>query len=250
MYKLKAKIAAVISSSLILLAITPGGLCSSLGVKSGDWIEYALQESFSSDRKQRMEFLSVAGTTVSIQVTDQTSGALEINQTETIDPASDDDFSTSFLSARVYIIPSNLGMGDSVFLGNEIGNRTISGETTEAYAGADRRTIYSNFSLNENQYALYWDKQTGVLVEGTMFSGAMYRAVLVTATNMWTGALGWWLWALIAIAIACGIISSRKGFTRMLHRGNSTRRIDDKKTNVNCKMRTTYDPTRLCILDS
>jgi hypothetical protein len=141
-------------------------------------------------------------------------------------------------------------MGDSVYLGNEIGNRTISSETTEAYAGADRRIIYSNFSLNGNQYALYWDKQTGVLAEGTMFSGAMYRALLVTATNMWAGALGWWLWALIAIAIACGIISSRKGFTRMLRRRVSTRRVDDKKTNTNYKMWATYDPTRLCILDS
>jgi hypothetical protein len=250
MYELEAKIAAVILSSLILLAITPAGSCSNLGVKSGDWIEYTLQEISSPDRKQRMEFLSVAGTTVSMQVTVQMSGTLEINQTETIDLASDDDFSTSFLSARVHIIPSDLGMGDSVYLGNEIGNRTISGETTEAYAGADRRIIYSNFSLNGNQYALYWDKQTGVLVEGTMFSGAMYRALLVTATNMWAGALGWWLWALIAIAIACGIISSRKGFTRMLRRRTSTRRVDDKQTGTNYKMWAKYDPTRLCILDS
>ena len=236
MYKLEAKMAAVTLSSLILLAMAPAGLCSSLGVKSGDWIEYTLQESFSSDRTQRIEFVSVAGTTVSIWVTVQMSEALEINQTETIDLASDADFSTGFLSARVHIIPSDLGMGDSVYLGNEIGNRTISGETTESYVGADRRIIYSNFSLNGNQYALYWDKQTGVLVEGTMSSGAMYRTLSVTATNMWTGALDWWLWALIAIAIGCGIISSRKGFTRMLRRRASTRRVDDKKTETNYKM--------------
>ena len=221
MEKLETGIIAAILVSSVLLATIPHTLGLSLGVKGGDWIDYDLQESYSSEREQKIEFLSVAGTVVTLHVTVGTSGSIEIDQTETIDLASEDDFATSFLTVRVYVIPANLGIDDPVYLGSEIGNRTISGEATKTYAGEDRRTIYSNFSFSQNQYTLYWDKQTGILVEATISSGPMFKALMIIDTNMWIGGSGFWLWVIIAIVVVAGIAASKKDFL-----GKLRRRID------------------------
>jgi hypothetical protein len=224
-----AKITAALLVGFILLAIAPATLGLSLGVKSGDWIVYDIQESFASERGQRIEFESVAGTNLTLVVTDTLAGT-QTSQTGYIDLATNEDFATSFFSARMYVIPIDISVGDSVYLGNEVGSSRISGEKTGNYAGADRRVVYANFSLQESQYTLYWDKQTGVLVEGTISSGTVFKSLSTVGTSMWTGGLGWWLWALIAIAVVCGIIASRKDFTKMLGRRFHTRRTDEKTT--------------------
>jgi hypothetical protein len=221
MKKLEAGIIAAILLSSVLLATMPHTLGFSLGVKSGDWIDYDLQESYGSEREQKIEFLSVAGTVVTLHVTVGTSAGTEIDQTETIDLASEDDFVTSFLTLRVYVIPANLGINDSVYLGSEIGNGTILGEATRTYVGEDRRTIYSNFSFSQNQYTLYWDKQTGILAEATISSGPMYKSLMIVDTNMWIGGSGLWLWVIIAIVVVAGIVASQKHFL-----GKLLRRID------------------------
>jgi hypothetical protein len=116
-----------------------------LGVKSGDWIEYDFQET-TSVGGETIEFLSVVGTNVTIRVTVHWSASLEINQTGNMDLSSDDNFpATVFFGARVYIIPSNLESGASVYLA-EFGNQTIAGEATGTFAGANRRLVYTNFS--------------------------------------------------------------------------------------------------------
>ena len=192
---------------------------SGLGVKSGDWIQYDFQETFSSvgERWQMVEFLSVVGTKVTIRVTIHMSPAIETNQTRTIDLSSDDNFPAIFFGVRVYIIPSNLGVGASVYLG-EFGNQTIAGEATGIVAGANRRLVYANFSQSGSLCTFYWDKQTGVLVEGTMSAGSLSKAVLTTETNMWSAEFVWWPWVIIIIIIVCSIIVSRKNISQKLRR--------------------------------
>jgi len=164
------------------------------------------------------EFLSVVGTKVTIRVTIHMSPAIEINQTRTIDLSSDDNFlDTIFFGVRVYLISSDLGVGVSVYLG-EFGNQTIVGEATGVVAGANRRLVYANFSRSGSLYTFYWDKQTGVLVEGTMTVGTVFKAVLTVATNMWSAEFVWWPWVIIIIILACGIIVSRKNISQKLRR--------------------------------
>jgi len=194
---------------------------SGLGVKSGDWMQYDFQETFSSvgDRWQTMEFLSVVGAKVTVRVTVHMSSAIEINQTRTINLSSDDNFlDTIFFGVRVYLIPSDLGVGVSVYLG-EFGNQTIAGEATGIVAGANRRLVYSNFSKSGSRYTFYWDKQTGVLVEGTMaMDGTVYKAVSTGATNMWSGEFVWWPWILVIITIICGLIALRRNIVEKLRK--------------------------------
>jgi hypothetical protein len=124
-----------------------------------------------------------------------------------------------WFNARVYFIPGGLGIGDSVYLGQVLGFRTIVGETTRPYAGANRRVIYANFTADVgNNYVFYWDKQTGVLTEGTKVLGVGFTDVLVSQTNMWGPEVSWWLWIIIAIAVTLGVLSSRKSIIKKLRR--------------------------------
>jgi len=212
----KTKITFLLLCSVLMVNVSSNSI---LGVKSGDWIRYDFQETFSSvgERWQTIEFLSVVGTEATIRVTIHMSPAIEMNQTETSDLSSSDNFQVVFFGVRVYLIPSNLGVGVPVYLG-EFGNQTIAGEATGIVAGANRRLLYANFSQSGSLYTFYWDKQTGVLVEGTMTIGTVFKAVLTAATNMWSAEFVWWPWVIIIIILACGIIVSRKNISQKLRR--------------------------------
>jgi hypothetical protein len=199
------------------------------GGKSGDWIQYQLQDDVQSayglpsNQWVRMEFQSVAGTNVTVNATIYTTSLTEMNITKTISLTSQDDFAMNrWFNARVYFIPGGMVAGDSVYLGQEFGFRTIAGEATISFAGANRRVIYANFTWQGNHYFYYWDEQTGVLTEGTKFLGAAFADVLVSETNMWSADVPWWLWIIlwiiIIIVVALGVLSSRKNITKKLHR--------------------------------
>jgi hypothetical protein len=218
------------SCTMILLLFSALSIASvsaltnfSFGGKSGDWIEYALQDSFGlTGESVRMEFLRVAGTDVTVNAAIYTASWTEMNRTTTIDLASQasvDDFTLDpWFNVRVYFIPGGLGTGDSVYLGQRFGFITIVGETTLSYAGANRRVIYANFTYQGNNYVFYWDKQTGVLAEGTEVFGVGFIDVLVRGTNIWGADVLWWLWILVAIAIVFGVLSSRKNVMKKLRR--------------------------------
>jgi hypothetical protein len=175
------------------------------------------------EQSERMDFLNVAGMAVTVQATFYM-GSLPMNITKIIDLTSQDDFSipTSPFSARVYFIPGGLGINDSVYLGEVFGNRTIDGETTGNYAGVDRRVIYTNFSQQASNYIFYWDKQTGVLTEGTESLGIASSAVLLTGTSMWGTEIWLLLWIIIIVAVALGVLSSRKNIVKKLARKRDT----------------------------
>jgi hypothetical protein len=193
----------------------------SFGGKSGDWIEYQFQNiiGLSGDETERIDFLNVSGTTVTFRMTVYTPTFTEQNETGSFDLTSQEDLLTRFLSARVYFIPGGLGIGDPVHLGILFGTRTISGETTRSYLGVDRRVIYANFSDSDgNNYLIYWDKQTGVLVEGAKTLGIASTSVVVEATSMWSSPIPLLVWISIIAAIVLGVLSSRKSVLKKLRR--------------------------------
>jgi len=223
-------IEAIMMILALLLALSIVSVSASTNVvfggKSGDWIEYSLQETPGSavEQSERMDFLNVAGIAVTVQATFYM-GSSPRNITKTVDLTSQDDFliPTSPFSARVYFIPGGLGINDSVYLGELFGTRTIDGETTGNYAGVDRRVIYANFSQQASNCIFYWDKQTGVLTEGTRSLGSASSAVLMTGTSMWGTEIWLLLWIIIIIVVALGVLSSRKNIVKKLARKRDTR---------------------------
>jgi len=223
------------ASTMILLLLFVPTIVSALaptnfsfGGKSGDWIEYNLQNviGLSGNEMERMEFLNVSGTTVTFRATVYTSALTETNETYTLNLTSQEDFLMRFLSARVYFVPGRMGTGDSVYLGILFGARTILGETTRSYLGVDRRVIYANLSDSEgNNYVFYWDKETGVLAEGAKTYGSASYSVIVDATNMWASQIPLLIWISIIGAIALGVLSSRKTVVKKLRRKHDAQPI-------------------------
>lgn len=215
-------VGAMILLMLLTSTIASGSALTNIGFggKSGDWIEYNLQNTISlqSEEQERLEFLTALGTNVTVHAT-STPSLTGMDITETIDLTTQDDFPMRFLSARVYFIPGGLSQGDSVYLGSMFGTRNITSETARTYAGVGRRVINANFSDAEgSNYTLYWDKQTGVLTEGAKTLGIASEGVIMSATNMWGTELAWLLWISVIVAIALGVLSSRKGFMKKLRR--------------------------------
>ena len=206
---------------------------ATFGGKSGDWIEYELQDEMQvasgepSSYFARIDFLSVEGANVTVNATLYTSSSTISNETKTIDltsqNANDDIMLEPMFNARVYFIPAGLNITDPVYLGQVFGTQNITGQTTSSYAGVDRTVVFTNFTLQGNNYYFYWDKQTGVLTEGLEYIGAVYTDVLVTDTNMWSPPIIWpvLLWVAIALAIVLGILSSRRVSKKVARKGNT-----------------------------
>jgi hypothetical protein len=73
-----------------------------------------------------------------------------------------------------------LDIGDACFDQN-VGNITISDVEERTYAGATRTVVHATTS--ETTY--YWDKATGILVEGTVQSPEYTMNTAVDKTNIW-----------------------------------------------------------------
>jgi len=239
-------IQACVMIALLLLAFSITSVSAlasfTFGGKSGDWIEYELQDEMQvasglpSSEWVRMEFLNVQGANVTVNATLYTSSFTILNETKTIDltsqDAQDDIILDPVFNARVYFIPVGLNITDPVYLGQLFGTQTILGETTESYLGSDRTVLFTNFTLQGSNYFFYWDKQTGVLTEGLKYVGDVYTDVLVSDTNIWSppiiGAVV--LWSAIAVAIILGVLSSRRSVRKRLQ-GKSDVKQTLKKTN-------------------
>lgn len=150
----------------------------SVGVKSGDWIEYTV-----SSTGAPMQGHDVASALMEITAVENPNITVTITSTFTDGTK---DTITSVLNLETghliddFIIPSNLNVGDS-FPDQNYGNITITCTETRTYAGA-QRTILSA-TIHNNTY--YWDQATGVSVEGNTQTAEYTIHSVVSATNMW-----------------------------------------------------------------
>jgi hypothetical protein len=138
---------------LILCLTSPVFADLSVGVKKGDWIEYAITYTGSPSQGHdinwaRMEITNVQGTIISVTINSRYSnGSTEIfNSTLNLRTGKlIDDF----------IVPANLNAGD-IFLDRNLGNITISRVEEHNYAGATRTVLYAS----TNQTSYIWDQVT------------------------------------------------------------------------------------------
>lgn len=222
---------AIVLVSVLLLTLSsaevPALAEMSFGGKTGDWAEYQLNGPVLTGEMLRIEFQNVSGASLTVNITVYTTSLTELSEIKNIDLTSEnanDDFPMEpWFNARVYFVPSGLTVNDSVYLGQIFGNVTIIGDTTKSYAGANREVIYANFSQQNFSYVFYWDKQTGLLTEGTRTFGVGVTDVVISETSMWGWIAIWWLWILVAIAISLGILTSRKNIMKKLRKRDTAR---------------------------
>lgn len=174
------KLASIIALLIVLIGTAPATISAEIfvGVKQGDWIEYQVTFTGTPDLGHdvtwaRMEIVDVQGKDISLAITTKFYNGTLLNETITL------NLETGQLGDD-FIIPANLKSGDT-FFDKRQGNITISGVEERTYAGATR-TIVSGAT---SQTTYYWDKATGVLVEGNSSFTDFTMNTKVDKTNMW-----------------------------------------------------------------
>ncbi len=154
---------------------------ASVGVKKGDWIEYAISmkgpplDPLRNLTWYRTEILEVDGASFQVNKT-----ALSVNGV-----FSSSIWNFDLTEGQVYgwvIIPANLSTGDKFFDAAKLANITIEGEEQKTLLGASRTVTYAS---DPDKVYKEWDKTTGVYVysiENTTNFTVIFNAI---ATNMW-----------------------------------------------------------------
>lgn len=166
--------------ALFIVLIGAGAVLAEIlvGVKKGDWIEY--QVTFTGTPPPdhdvtwaRMEIVDVQGKAIDLNITTEFSNGNLLNETITL------NLETGQLGDD-FIIPANLNKGDA-FLDKHQGSITISAVEERTYAGATRTVV----SAATAQSTYYWDKATGILVEGISEFPDYTIHSIADKTNMW-----------------------------------------------------------------
>ena len=150
----------------------------SVGVKKGDWIEYQVTYTGTPTEGHdvtwaRMEIKDVQGKNISVDITVDHSNGTREGMTITL------NLETGQLGDD-FVIPANLNSSDTFFDKN-VGNITISSVEERTYAGATRAVAHA--TTPETTY--YWDKATGILVEGNSRFPEYTMNTIVDKTNIW-----------------------------------------------------------------
>jgi hypothetical protein len=174
------KLALIIALLIVFIGTAPAAISSeiSVGVKQGDWIEYQVTFTGTPDPGHDvtwaiMEVVDVQGKSINLAIKTRFSNGTLLNETITL------NLETGQLGDD-FIIPANLNSGDT-FFDKRQGNITISGVEERTYAGATRTIVKGT----AQQTTYYWDRATGVLVEGTSSFPDFTMHTKVDKTNMW-----------------------------------------------------------------
>jgi hypothetical protein len=173
------QIQALIAVILVLsLASTVSAAELSIGVQSGDWIEYTVTSTGAPLQGHdvqwaRMTVLSEENPTIYVSITSMFTDGSNETTAHTL------NLQTGHLIDD-FIIPAFLGVGDT-FVDENLGNVTITQTDVRNYAGAERTVVSA--TVGNNTYV--WDQATGVSVEGTSQTSEYTIHTVVSATNMW-----------------------------------------------------------------
>ena len=141
----------------------------SIGVKSGDWIEYNVTSTGAPMQGHdvewaRMEILSVENPNINVSITSRFTDGSNDTTKHTL------NLETGHLIDD-FIIPANLNVGDT-FVDENLGNVTISQTEVHTYAGAERTVVSA--TVGNNTYV--WDQATGVSVEGNITNQRIHNS--------------------------------------------------------------------------
>jgi hypothetical protein len=179
----------LVSIFFVSLMALPTFICgeASVGVKKGDWIEYAISmkgpplDPIRNLTWYRTEILEVDGSSFQVNKT-----SLSVNG---ILSSSIWDFDLT--EGQVYgwvIIPANLSSGDKFFDAAKLANITIEGEEQKTLLGVSRTVTHAS---DPGKVYKEWDKATGVYVysiENTSNFTVIFKAI---ATNIWSPQIPW-----------------------------------------------------------
>ena len=176
---MRRKITPVIILLIALLAIMNTSGALSVGVKKGDWVEYAvthtgtIPEGYDAS-SWSIEVLDIQRTEINFNLTFSVPNSTPYSAIVTY------NFENGNLSEDYCIIPANLKEGDIVYDKN-VGNITIGSVETRTYSGVTRTVVVNSTEHVTN----YWDQSTGVILEAIITFSDYTLTSKVDKTNLW-----------------------------------------------------------------
>ncbi len=164
---------------ILVLVIARTAFCDiSVGVETGDWIEYSVTFSGSPPAGHevtwaRSEVTGVQEKVINLNITTEFSNGTLLHESITLNleiGQLGDDF----------IIPANLNEGDT-FADTYHGVMTISALNEKSFVGATRKVVSA--TAPGNQY--FWDQATGILLEGISQFPEFSIHSIANRTNIW-----------------------------------------------------------------
>jgi hypothetical protein len=171
----------IVSISIVSLPTLAYGE-PSVGVKKGDWIEYAVSVTGDTPPPKlninsfRIEILDVEGAAFQANFTTRF-----VNGT-----ISSSIWKFNFTEGQVegwVIIPQNLGVGSTFYDSSKPANVTIEGEQQKIVAGASRTITQAS---DAKRLVKEWDKATGVYTYSVEHPKNLTLTSTAVATNMWS----------------------------------------------------------------
>lgn len=230
---------AIFTAMLIILASTVSGV--TVGVQMGDWAKYGdFSASWSSNIPgQTMppefeELNKTEWTKVTVQSVSNSSVTVQAvihfkNGTEKTETMSG-DIATGSGNLTFFLIPANLGAGDTIPGGIPITGTLpygispkINDTLTKTYAGAQREVDHIGYHVSiigtTMDFNIYWDKAKGILCELAIsmsmsimgYTTSQTMQMKIKETNMWGGGIipglpDYILFAIIAIVVIAIIV--------------------------------------------
>jgi len=175
------KLAITIIALLLFACTNIGAGQLSIGVKPGDWIEYEITTIGAPMEGHNI----IAARFEIIEVNDD--GLIRANVTSTAQNGTVSTITRSFnfqdgQLEGFFLIPANLGAGDSFYDANSNQNITIQGEEQKTFLGATR-VITSLDTVDRHKE---WDKTTGVIVVTIDYLENYTIEANAVATNIWS----------------------------------------------------------------
>ena len=179
----KTVVALMIVAFMIIL-IAAAEAQPSVGVKSGNWIEYSVKTTGAVPAAQDL-------TWAKIEIVDMEGEAFHANFTVKYVNGTLStslrffNFSAGNVQAWI-IIPANLSPGQTFYDSSINSNVPIQGQIQKTVAGAERTVTYTNSTLGGVQRNKEWDKDTGFYIQSADNLGTYTVNAQAIATNIWS----------------------------------------------------------------
>ncbi|RLB04419.1 MAG: hypothetical protein DRG83_04830 [Deltaproteobacteria bacterium] len=173
------------------LAYTQTSTNPIIGVKTGQWAKYVGSEPYEEYEWMHVSFTSINETKVKLYITfnvrrtsyQSTSSQEKYHKSQIIDVKNGEN------NFFLFLIPSNLSIGDFIPVPLSYPRLVINGIESKEYAGVNRTVMWTH-SLNMpwgGEGIIYWDRNTGLLVEILARIGnCLFSSLRLIETNVWT----------------------------------------------------------------
>jgi hypothetical protein len=181
---MRKAVAALMIVAFIFISITAVEAQPSVGVKTGDWVEYSVKTTGAVPAAQdltwaKIEIVDVEGESFHANFTVRYVNGTESTATRFF------NFSDGNVQAWI-IIPANLSPGQTFYDSSINSNVPIQGQIEKTVAGATRTVTWTNSTLGGVQRNKEWDKATGFYIQSADNLGTYTVHAQAIATNIWS----------------------------------------------------------------